>query len=101
MDTSCFSKLGTVKLSDFWRGLIIAVITAILTVIYQSVSTGTLKFDWQVIVTTGLTAGIAYILKNLSTGANGKLLTNAAPPLQPGQKPDILSGPLPPDVRGG
>ena len=71
-----FTKLGTFKLSDWWRGLVIAIATVPLTIIYQSISSGVLTFDWKAIATAAMTGGIAYILKNLSTGVNGNLLTN-------------------------
>ncbi len=71
-----FTRLGTIKLSDWWRGLIVAVATAPLTIIYQSVSAGTLIFDWKAIVTTALAGGIAYLMKNLATGSGGSILTN-------------------------
>ena len=71
-----FTKLGTIKLGDWWRGLIIAIATTPLTIIYQSISAGTLTFDWKAIVTTGIAGGIAYLLKNLGTGEGGRLLTN-------------------------
>ena len=71
-----FTKLGTVKLSDWWRGLFIAVATVPLTIIYQYISSGVLTFDWKAIATAAMTGGIAYILKNLSTGLSGNLLTN-------------------------
>ncbi len=71
-----FTKLGTIKLTDWWRGLIIAVATVPLTIIYQSISSGVLTFDWKAIATAAMTGGLAYVLKNLSTGVNGNLLTN-------------------------
>ncbi len=71
-----FTKLGTIKLSDWWRGLFIAVITIPLTIILQSLNNGSLIFDWKMIISAALIGGIAYILKNLSTGQNGNLLTN-------------------------
>jgi len=74
----CFTKLWTLKLGDWERGLIIAVLTTPLTIIYQSLmqTPVTLVFDWKAILGAALAGGIAYILKNLGTGANGKLLTN-------------------------
>lgn len=71
-----FSKLGTLKLSDWWRGLIIAVITAPLTIIYQSVMAGNLVFDWKSIGQVALAGILAYLLKNLGTGSGGQILTN-------------------------
>jgi hypothetical protein len=77
-DTNFFTNLWTLKLSDWQRGLIVAVFTAPLTIIYQSVTTTpiTLVFDWKAIVGAALAGGIAYILKNLATGSGGNLLRN-------------------------
>ena len=74
-----FSKLGTLKLNDWWKGLIVAAIMAPLTIIYQSVSAGSLVFDWKAILGAAITGAAAYLIKNLGTGENGKLLTNAPP----------------------
>jgi len=78
MADNFFTDLWTVKLSDWQRGLIVAILTAPLTVIYTSLTATpvTLVFDWKAIVGGAMAGGIAYILKNLSTGSNGKLLTN-------------------------
>jgi len=77
-----FSGLGKLTLGDWERGLLLAVIGAVLTVLYESFSKG-LPTDWvklqPVLLTAlgvGVTAGISYILKNLGTGANGQMLTN-------------------------
>jgi len=76
-----FGPLGTIKLSDWWRGMIVALITAPLTIIYQSLSATpvTLVLDWKAILAAALTGGIAYLLKNLGTGSGGQILTNAPP----------------------
>jgi hypothetical protein len=71
-----FTKLGTLKLSDFWRGLIIAILTAPLTIIYQSIQAGSLDFDWKTILLVGVAGAISYLLKNLGTGSNGNILSN-------------------------
>ena len=71
-----FTELWTIKMSDWQRGLVVAILTTPLTIIYDSVSAGTLVFDWKKILAAAIAGGIAYILKNLITGANGKLLTN-------------------------
>jgi len=65
-------------LGDWERGLIVAVLTTPLTIIYQSVmqTPVTLVFDWKAILGGALAGGIAYILKNLGTGEKGKLLTD-------------------------
>jgi len=73
-----FTQLGTIKISDWWRGLIVAIATTPLTIIYQSITATpmSLVFDWKAIIGAALAGGIAYILKNIGTGIKGNLLTN-------------------------
>ncbi len=71
-----FTNLWTIKLSDWQRGLIVAILTTPITIIYDSASTGALTFDWRKIVAAGIAGGFGYLLKNLLTGQSGKLLTN-------------------------
>ena len=78
MFVDCFSKLWSIKMSDWQRGLVVAVFTAPLTIIYQSVTTVpiTLIFDWKAIIGSAIAGGLGYILKNLTTGSKGNLLTD-------------------------
>ena len=78
MGDNYFTDLWTVKLGDWGRGLVIAVISAPLTIIYQSVTASppSFVFDWQAIMGTAVAGGLAYVLKNLGTGNTGKLLSN-------------------------
>ena len=80
-----WTNLWTVKLGDWGRGLIIAIFTAPLTIIYQSVTTTpmTLVFDWKAILGGALAGGLGYILKNLATGSGGNLFRNAPKPPAP------------------
>ncbi len=73
-----FSELWTVKLSDWQRGLIVAILTTPLTIIYDSVMATpmVLTFDWKKILGAAIAGGIGYLLKNLVTGAKGNLLTD-------------------------
>lgn len=71
-----FTNLGALKLSDFWRGLIIAVLTAPLTIIYQSLQAGSLDIDVKAILLVAIAGALAYLLKNIGTGFNGNILTN-------------------------
>lgn len=75
---NCWSELWTVKLGDWGRGLVIAVLTTPLTIIYQSLTATpvTFVFDWKAIAGAAVAGGLGYILKNLATGSGGKLLTN-------------------------
>jgi hypothetical protein len=59
--------------SDFIKGLIMAVLTTVITIIYQTVEAGSLVFDWKSIGTMALTSALAYIMKNLFTNSTGKL----------------------------
>jgi hypothetical protein len=70
------SRLWSLQLSDWWKGLIVAVLTAPLTIIYQSISAGSLVLDWKAILLAGLAGGIAYLMKNIATGTKGRMLTN-------------------------
>ena len=63
-------------MGDWERGLVIAILTTPLTIIYDSLSNGGFTFDWKKIVAAAIVGGIAYLLKNFITGQNGSLLTN-------------------------
>lgn len=71
-----FTDLWSVKLGDWGRALIIAIITAPLTIILQSVNAGSLVINWKTVLAAALSGEIAYLLKNLGTGAGGNLLSN-------------------------
>lgn len=71
-----FTKLWMLKMGDWERAFVIAIITAPLTIILQSVNAGSLVVNWKTILAAALSGGIAYILKNLGTGQNGNMLTN-------------------------
>jgi EamA domain-containing membrane protein RarD len=68
------SSIFTLNKSDFLKGLIIAVLTAVITVAYNTVQTGTLSFDWKAISTAAASAALAYIMKNLLTNSNDEFL---------------------------
>lgn len=65
--TTVTSKQFTISISDIWKGLIVAVITPVITIIISSLNAGSLTFDWKVIGVTALTALLAYIIKNFLT----------------------------------
>ena len=60
--------------SDFLKGLIMAVLSTVITVVYQTVEAGSLVFDWKAIGTMALTSGLAYIMKNIFTNSTGSFL---------------------------
>lgn len=67
------STFLTLNSTDFLKGLIMAVLSTVITVVYQTVETGSLIFDWKAIGTMALTTALAYIMKNLFTNSTGKL----------------------------
>ncbi len=67
------STILTLNSSDFLKGLIMAVLSSVITVIYQTVEAGSLVFDWKAIGTIALTSALAYIMKNLFTNSTGQL----------------------------
>jgi bacteriorhodopsin len=68
------SSIFTLNKADFIKGLIIAVITAIITLLYNTVQTGSLTFDWKAISTAAASAALAYIMKNLLTNSSDEFL---------------------------
>jgi hypothetical protein len=61
------SKKFTLNLNDFWKGLLLAVITAAMTIIVPIIQSGSLTFDWAAIGRNALLAGLAYLVKNWFT----------------------------------
>ena len=67
---SAFLRLN---LSDFEKGLILAIIVAVLTYLQQAIGEGGFSgINWQIVINTAVLAGIGYLLKNLSTNSEGK-----------------------------
>jgi len=66
------SKIFGVNVRDILYGTIIAALGAILTALYQMLTTTPIIFDWRGILLAGLTAGISYIIKNFFSNSNGK-----------------------------
>lgn len=66
------SPFLNIDLNDLGKGLILAVLTSVMTIIYTTVQAGSLSFDWKLIATTALTSGLGYLLKNLLTNSEGQ-----------------------------
>lgn len=71
MKNSSFFSLNA---RDWFKGLVVAIITAIITVVYNTIQAGTLLFDWKSIGFAALSAALAYILKNFLTNSNDQIL---------------------------
>lgn len=57
----------SVGVKDFLRGLIIAVLVPVFVIIQQSISAGSLIFDWKAIGISALGGLLAYVTKNFFT----------------------------------
>lgn len=63
-NTTTTSSQFSLKWFDVFKGLAVAVLTPIFTIIITSVNNGELTFNWKAMGLTGLSAGLAYLLKN-------------------------------------
>jgi hypothetical protein len=71
------SKIFTLDWRDLINGLIIAILTAILTGIIDILGNGAV-FDWihiKPVLIAGISAALAYLLKSLSTNSRNQLFT--------------------------
>lgn len=74
MNGSGIFRLGW---ADLVRGLVLAILTAVLTSCQQAISEGSLDptaWNWKAIGGVALAAVVAYLLKNLVSDADGKVL---------------------------
>lgn len=69
------SRLGYWDLKDFFNGLLIAVLVAVLATIKTSLESGVFTFDWKHIGNVAMIAAGAYLLKNLGSNNAGQFLT--------------------------
>jgi len=74
--TTSTSKQFTINLSDFWKGLLMAVLVPIITIVTQSLDMGSLTFDWKAIGISALSGLLAYLVKNFFSPS----ITKITPP---------------------
>jgi hypothetical protein len=55
---------ATLGLSDFLKGLLLAVISAVLTVVATSLDAGSLTFNWKAIGLVAASTAVSYLIKN-------------------------------------
>ncbi len=67
------SKLFSLEVKDFIKGLVVTVLTAVLSTLYQLLSAGG-HIDWKSVGGAAILSGLAYLIKQLGTDTNGKLL---------------------------
>lgn len=58
---------------DFLKGFVVAIISAVLVLIQNSIAQGNFSFEWSAIWQGALTAGVAYLIKNFFTNSDGTL----------------------------
>lgn len=68
---SSFLKL---KKADFWKGLVVAILTAAVTALSSAIASATdfASFNWQSVVLAASGGFVAYILKNFFTNSEGQ-----------------------------
>ena len=66
------SNLYSLDLKDLAKGLVVAIGSAVITTIQTSLQAGSLNFNWKLIGTVALGAGVAYLGKNFFTSASIK-----------------------------
>lgn len=70
------SQLFRLNLTDLLKGLVVAVLAAVLAAIQKMLSDNGLNFsaqDGQFILNVALSSGVAYLVKNFVTDENNKL----------------------------
>lgn len=67
--TSTTSSQFTLKINDIVKGLVVAIITPVFTIILTSLNAGVLTFNWKIIAATAVASGLSYLLKNFFTPA--------------------------------
>lgn len=68
------SEFFSLNWRDLGKGLIVAVITAVLTYAWAAIEAGGLtSIDWQVVGSTAIISAIGYLMKNLVTNSEGEV----------------------------
>jgi hypothetical protein len=61
---------------DLWKGLLVAVLAPVVTTIANAMNVPGFdfaSFDWKSVIAIGVSAGLAYLLKNLSQDNQGNV----------------------------
>jgi len=61
------SRQFTLNGRDVIKGLMVAILSPVVTILLTSLNAGSLVFDWKAIGAVALAAGLTYILKNFLT----------------------------------
>jgi hypothetical protein len=68
------SKLFKLNLNDFTKGLVVVLLTAVVSTLYQAYISVPPKVDWNLVLNNSILAGLGYILKQVGTNSQGKIL---------------------------
>ena len=70
------SEFLKLKSKDFWKGLVMAILSAAFTALTTALgsATGFDTFNWQMVVLGGVSGFAAYMLKNFFTNSDGEIL---------------------------
>ena len=67
------SEMFKINLQDFTKGLVTAVLSAVLLVIYEALQNGGLEaVDWKLVQQVAVMSGLGYVLKNYFSDSAGK-----------------------------
>lgn len=81
------SKLYSLKLPDWLKSLVVAVLGAVINTIYQYVLNGGIEsVDWKQVGGVALTAALSYLVKNFFSDQKGAVLGMQATASKPPQK---------------
>lgn len=73
------SNFLNLNLKDIFKGLIMAVLGAVLALVYEALSTGGIDtINWKVVGAGALLAAVTYLTKNLFTNSEGEPLKTEA-----------------------
>jgi hypothetical protein len=64
MATTTTSGQFSLNTNDLLKGLLLAVLTPVVTIVIDTLNQGSLTFDWKHIGVTALSALLAYLIKN-------------------------------------
>lgn len=73
------SPFLTLNTRDFIKGLIVSVLSSVLTIMYQTIQAGSLTFDFKAIGTVAIMSALGYIVKNLMTNSNDQFMKKDPP----------------------
>jgi|SRR5882757_4096486 len=79
MATTTVNKQFTLNVSDFVKGLIMAVLTPVFAIIADSINKGSLTFDWKLIGIAAIGGILAYLTKNFLSPTT-TTISNQVPP---------------------